>query len=75
MLQRFKETPEASKLSKSDGEKIMHVSLPIGKNMVLMATDTLESMGQKLTVGNNFSISLMPDDKKEADMLFEKLSA
>jgi PhnB protein len=73
-LQRFKDTPEAEKLSASDGEKIMHVSLPLGNGLILMGTDALESMGQKLTVGNNFYISVEVESKDEADRLFEKLS-
>ena len=40
-----------------------------------MATDALESMGQKLTVGNNFYITIQPESKAEADRLFTKLSA
>lgn len=47
-LQRFKDTPEAEKLSKEDQEKIMHVALPLGKGNILMATDALESKNQKL---------------------------
>jgi PhnB protein len=74
MLQRFKDTPEASKLSASDGEKIMHIALPIGKGNVLMGTDALESMGQKLIVGDNISISLQTESKEEAAALFQGLS-
>ncbi len=51
VLQRFKDTPEADKLPEADRDKIMHVSLPIGNGNILMATDALESMGQKLVVG------------------------
>ncbi len=75
MLQRFKDTPEASKLSASDGEKIMHVALPIGKGNVMMATDVLEAMGQKLIVGNNFSLSINTDSEEETTKLFNALSA
>lgn len=39
---RFKDTPEAEKLSKNEREKVMHVSLPVGKGNILMATDALE---------------------------------
>jgi PhnB protein len=42
---------------------------------MLMATDTLESLGQKLVQGNNVSISLHPDSRAEADRLFNGLSA
>ena len=74
-LQRFKDAPESEKLSSAEREKIMHISLPIAKGITLMATDALESMGQKLTTGNNFYILIDTDSKVEADTLFEKLSA
>ena len=73
-LQRFRDTPEAPKLSASDGEKIMHIALKIGNN-TLMATDALESMGQKLNTGNNFYISLQTESKEEAEKLYNGLSA
>jgi PhnB protein len=74
MLQRFKDTPDGNKLSTEDGEKVMHVSLAIGKGNILMASDFLESMGHKLVKGNNFSLSLNTESKEEADKLFAKLS-
>src|SRR6266498_850848 len=73
-LQRFKDTPEAPNVSASDGEKIMHVSLPIGKENTLMATDALESMGEKLTVGNNFYLTIETESQEEANKLFNALS-
>jgi PhnB protein len=75
MLQRFKETPEGNKLPANEQDKIMHVALPIGSGNMLMATDTLESMGQKLTAGNNVHISINTESQEEADRLFERLSA
>ncbi len=76
MLQRFKDTPQASQLSSDEQEKIMHIALLLGKNGgVLMGTDTLASMGQKLTMGNNFSLSLHAESKEEADMFFTGLVA
>ncbi len=77
-LQRFKDVSElceGNKVSENDAEKIMHVSLPIGKGNVLMATDTLESMGQSLTAGNNFTISVNAESEEEANVLFKELSA
>lgn len=71
---RFKDTPDAKKLSKSDQEKVMHVALPMGKDNMLMATDALESMGFKVTFGNNFYISIHADSREEADKLFNGLS-
>jgi len=74
MLQRFKDTPGQEKLSAGDKEKIMHVSLPIGKGNVLMGTDALESMGHKLTMGNNMQLSLSPESEDEANRLFNGLA-
>jgi PhnB protein len=73
MLQRFKETPEADKVPAEEQDKLMHVALPIGGN-VLMATDALESMGQKLAVGNNITLSLSVESQAEADRIFAALS-
>jgi len=74
-LQRFKDTPEAERVPPADRDKIMHVSLPIGKGNILMGTDAVESMGHKLTVGNNFSLSLSAESEKESDKIFNGLSA
>ena len=52
----------------------MHVALPVGKTNTLMATDALESMGQKLTVGNNFHLSIEAENKEEAEKLFNRLA-
>lgn len=71
---RFKDTPEAEKLNSVDKEKVMHVALPMGPSNMIMATDALESMGQKLTYGNNFYISIEAENKEEADSLFNGLS-
>jgi PhnB protein len=73
MLQRFKDTPEADKLSPAEQDKIMHVALPIGQGNILMATDALDSMGQKLVNGTNMSIAIATDSEQEADKLFNGL--
>lgn len=74
IFQRFKDTPHGDSMSADDKEKIMHVSLPIGKTSILMATDALESMGQQLTVGNNYSICITPENSEEANKLFNGLA-
>ncbi|MBI2326960.1 hypothetical protein HYU92_01465 [Candidatus Curtissbacteria bacterium] len=59
---RFKDMPmEGVKIPKEDENKVMHVGLPIGNDQMLMATDTLESLGQKLVQGNNVYISVHPN--------------
>lgn len=75
-LVRFKDMPmPGEKLRKEDENKIMHIGLPIGQSDVLMASDSLESFGQKLVQGNNVYISVHPDTKEEADRIFKALSA
>jgi PhnB protein len=66
---------EGVSISKSDENKIMHIGLPIGNGHLLMASDSLESLGQKLTKGNNVYISIHPDSKEEATKMFNALSA
>lgn len=73
-IYRFKDTPGAEKMTASDKEKIMHVALPMGAGNMIMATDALESFGQRLTFGNNFYISIDAESKAEADKLFNGLS-
>jgi len=73
-LQRFKDTPEAPKVPDKEKEMIMHVALPVGKGNTLMATDALESMGQKLSFGNNIYLSIEAESKEEAKKIFNGLS-
>lgn len=74
---RFKDMPpmDGKKVTGPDGEKIMHVSLMIGKGSVLMGSDTTESCGHRVAFGNNFSISINAESEAEADRLFNGLSA
>lgn len=74
ILQRFKDVPDGDKMPVEVQNKIMHVSLPIG-NTILMASDSLEALGQKLSVGNNFYISINNESRGETDRLFNALSA
>jgi PhnB protein len=74
---RFKDIPsrpDAPPILEGDKNKITHVALPILGGIQIMATDVLESMGHKLIEGNNFTISLNPDTKEEADRLYKELS-
>ena len=66
VLQRMKETPQAEQLSAEDKNKIMHVALPVGNN-ILMGTDMIESMGHKINQGTNFSLSLSTVSEAETE--------
>jgi PhnB protein len=77
-LGRFKDMPPQEGIppvTAEEGEKIMHVSLPISKETILMASDTGGEWCAKVTQGNNFSVSINTDSQKEADRLFNGLSA
>jgi len=56
-------------------ERIAHMALPLGADRMLLASDTMPSQGQALTIGNNFYIALSPEKGEEADRLFNALSA
>ncbi|MDK2772783.1 MAG: VOC family protein [Flavobacterium haoranii] len=74
---KFKDMPPSEDyptVSAEEGERIMHVSLRIGKDSVLMASDST-SMSGDVTFGNNFSISINAESREEADKLFNGLSA
>ena len=75
-LTRMKDMPRpegAPVLLESDANKIMNVQLPITNGHVLMATDALESIGQKINVGNNITISLDLDSQEEAEKIYSQL--
>jgi len=74
---RFKEMPpqEGGKpISAEDGEKIMHVSLPISNETNLMGSDSGGEWAQNITYGNNFSISVNTKNTDEATRIFNRLS-
>jgi len=48
----------------------MHIALPIGKNDVLMGSDTPEFMGKHNENETRSKISIHADNKEEADKLF-----
>lgn len=76
-LGRFSEMPPqegVKALPEEDKNKIMHVSLPISKETMLMGSDTGGEWAPKTVVGNNFSISVSVNSKEEADRIFNALS-
>jgi PhnB protein len=74
VLQRFGDTPAGAQTPAGDRNRIMHIALPLKNGTILMATDSCESMGHQLTVGNNFSIAIETESEEEASTLFAKLS-
>ena len=74
---RFKDMPPQEGIPPMPEEmqnKIMHVSLPTSKETMLMGSDTGGEWAPSYVQGNNFSISINPTSKEEADRLFNGLS-
>jgi len=66
--------PGAPALTDAEKTMVAHVELPILAGHMLMGTDMLESMGHRLTVGNNITINVEPDTRAETDRLYAALS-
>jgi PhnB protein len=75
-VSRFKEfsNPEHP-VSEKEADKIMHIALPIGKNSLLMGSDTPEFMGKHNENETRSKIAITAESKEEADRLFNGLSA
>lgn len=75
-IRRFEEFGDAmGELPEEDRTKVAHVALPLGEDNILMGTDALDSLGQSLMVGNNFSLTLETESEDETERLFNRLSA
>jgi PhnB protein len=74
MVMRFKDVPPQYKMSESEGEKIMHIALPIGQGSMLMGSDVPDAYG-KVVIGTNFYVSISVESEGEANRLFNGLSA
>lgn len=75
MIMRFKDisNPE-NPISEKEANKIMHIALPIGKN-ILMGNDVPEIMGRVNENENRSKIAIGAASREEADKLFNGLSA
>jgi PhnB protein len=75
-LSRFKDMPPMDdyKMPDSEQEKIMHVSLPISKETMLMGSDANQMFGD-VAIGQNMSLCASAGSKDEADKLFNGLAA
>ncbi len=53
---------------------VMHVGLQLPDGQMIMGSDMLPGMGPKRVEGNNFSISVHPTSRQEADRIFAALA-
>lgn len=73
---RFGDMPAGEwEISDEESKKIMHVSLPISKETILMGSDSSATFGQTHKMGDNISLSVNTESKDEAFRIFEGLSA
>jgi PhnB protein len=75
MIQTFGEATFMPNVPNSAKSKVMHAQLPITETVHLMASDVVEGFGPPAIFGNNFQITLVADDKAEADRVFDALSS
>ena len=68
----YSEAPPDMGVREEDGDKIMHISYPIGGS-VLMGSENVEGFGQVRPAGGNFAISYEPGSREEADDIFARL--
>ena len=76
-VSRYSDMPESPDfpIEEDQGQKIMHVSLPISEETILMGSDSSEAFGNATVIGNNISISINSDSVEETTRVFNTLSA
>ncbi|WP_320054413.1 VOC family protein [uncultured Acetobacteroides sp.] len=77
-MERYKNTPNVEQVPKCEGEKILHISLPINSHTILMGSDNCcdadSEFDSEVHFGNNISLSISTKSEEETTKLFEALS-
>lgn len=75
-VQRNKDIPAeaASPVKAGEEDKILHISLPIGKNSMLMGCDMPAAFGEA-TRSNSFNISISTDSETDTERIYNSLLA
>lgn len=73
---RYKDIPQAARenFPYCTDEQIMHITLPISKETLLMGADWMDSKQETSESKRGFSLYVNTDNKKEAERLFDSLS-
>ena len=73
---RYKDMPKMGRENypHCTDEQIMHITLPISKETLLMGADIMNIADKKIEMANNFSLILNTDSQTKADRLFNALS-
>jgi len=64
---------EGMEISEKDSERVMHVALPIGDEL-LMGSDVTSEMDAGYSAGSSIYVSIFPESRAEADRIFNALS-
>ena len=70
---RYKDLQDGMPDPCGDKESIMHISLPVSKETILMGSDRPSSLGP-VQNGNNFFISIQGESEAETKRIFRALS-
>lgn len=73
-IHRFGGMPGGDKLPADQQNRVMHMSLTLPSGQVLMTSDTIDGMGPAPVTGTNFSLSIHPDSREQADAIFAALA-
>ncbi len=74
ILETFRNMPPGEMpMPEEELDHVMHVSYPIGSS-VLMGSDVPSGFGPPHVAGNNFSVSVSPESREEANRIFGALS-
>lgn len=74
IFQRYREMPGGEKMPTEDQEKILHITLDIGKGVTIMGSDSVKPMGDEIVFGNNFHICVQAENEAEVDRIFAGLA-
>lgn len=75
-IHRFGSMPQQNgfELTPEQKARVMHVALELPDGQTIMASDRMPGMGPARVEGNNFSVSVHPDSRQEADRIFNALA-
>jgi PhnB protein len=75
-IHRFGSMPQGGGVELTSEQKnlVMHVGLELPDGQMIMASDMVEGMGPRRVEGNNFSISVHPASRQDADRIFSALA-
>ncbi|HEX7453638.1 MAG TPA: VOC family protein [Polyangiaceae bacterium] len=74
MIQTFGQASFMPNVPEAAKDKVMHVQLPITEAVHLMGSDVVDGLSPPVIFGNNFHVSVVANDKAEADRAFAALS-